>query len=128
MDATILTVIGTGIVLFAALWKPMDATILTVIGTGIALFVALWKVQGRRFDKIDKWFDKIEASNREWTEQFNRRCTERSEAFIRRCTERSEAYCHLLDASPRTARPGEPADRQESAGAQAPAAGPAAAE
>ena len=35
MDATILTVLGTG---------------LTAIGTGVALFVALWRVQGNRFD------------------------------------------------------------------------------
>jgi hypothetical protein len=39
MDATILTVLGTG---------------LTAIGTGVALFVALWRVQGNRFDAVDK--------------------------------------------------------------------------
>ena len=39
MDATMLTVVGTG---------------LTVAGTGIALFVALWKVQGQRFDAMDR--------------------------------------------------------------------------
>ena len=43
----------------------MDATALTVVGTGVALFVALWKVQGNRFDAVDKRFDMAEKLNRE---------------------------------------------------------------
>ena len=50
MDATILTVLGTG---------------LTAIGTGVALFVALWRVQGNRFDAVDRRFDAAEKLNRE---------------------------------------------------------------
>ena len=50
MDATILTVLGTG---------------LTAIGTGVALFVALWRVQGNRFDAVDRRFDMAEKLNRE---------------------------------------------------------------
>ncbi len=50
MDATILTVLGTG---------------LTALGTGVALFVALWRVQGNRFDAVDRRFDMAEELNRE---------------------------------------------------------------
>ena len=56
MDATMLTVVGTG---------------LTVAGTGIALFVALWKVQGQRFDAMDRRMQKrFEASDQRSTERF----------------------------------------------------------
>ena len=84
MDATILTVLGTG---------------LTAIGTGVALFVALWRVQGNRFDAVDRRFDGVEKLNRErfemadklnrerfdMAEELNR---ERFEAMDRRWTER----------------------------------------
>ena len=84
MDATILTVLGTG---------------LTAIGTGVALFVALWRVQGNRFDAVDRRFDAVEKLNRErfdvaeklnrerfdMAEELNR---ERFEAMDRRWTER----------------------------------------
>ena len=43
MDATMLAVLGTG---------------LTAIGTGVALFAALWKVQGNRFDTLERHMDK----------------------------------------------------------------------
>ena len=62
MDATILTVLGTG---------------LTAIGTGVALFVALWRVQGNRFDAVDRRFDMAEKLNRERFEAMDRRWTER---------------------------------------------------
>ena len=59
----------------------MDATILTVIGTGIALFAALWKVQGNRFDTAEKLnrerFDMAEKLNRERFETMDRRWVER---------------------------------------------------
>ena len=77
----------------------MDATALTVVGTGVALFVALWKVQGNRFDAVDKRFDMAEKLNRErfdMAEKLNRerfdmaetQNRERSEAMDRRWTER----------------------------------------
>ena len=77
----------------------MDATALTVVGTGVALFVALWKVQGNRFDAVDKRFDMAEKLNRErfeMGEKLNRerfdmaetQNRERSEAMDRRWTER----------------------------------------
>ena len=57
MDATILTVLGTG---------------LTAIGTGVALFVALWRVQGNRFDAVEKLNrERFEAMDRRWTERFD---------------------------------------------------------
>ena len=43
MDPTMLAVLGTG---------------LTAIGTGVALFAALWKVQGNRFDTLERHLDK----------------------------------------------------------------------
>ena len=53
-DATILTVLGTG---------------LTAIGTGVALFVALWRVQGNRFEAAEsanrERFEAAESANRE---------------------------------------------------------------
>ncbi len=42
MDATMLAVMGTG---------------LTLVGTGLALFVALWRVQGNRFDTLERHID-----------------------------------------------------------------------
>ena len=42
MDATMLAVMGTG---------------LTLAGTGLALFVALWRVQGNRFDTLERHID-----------------------------------------------------------------------
>ena len=64
MDATILTVIGTG---------------LTAIGTGVALFAALWRAQGNRFDTMERHIDKrfeavdkqFEAVDKRWTERFD---------------------------------------------------------
>ena len=80
MDATILTVPGTG---------------LTAIGTGVALFVALWRVQGNRFDAVDKRFDAVdrcfdmaEELNRERFEIAEKLNRERFEAMDRRWTER----------------------------------------
>ena len=86
MDATILTVLGTG---------------LTAIGTGVALFVALWRVQGNRFDAVDRRFDMAEKLNRErfdMAEKLNRERfdmaeklnRERFEAMDQRWTERFE--------------------------------------
>ncbi len=57
----------------------MDATALTVVGTGVALFVALWKVQGNRFDTMERHIDKrfeavdkqFEAVDKRWTERFD---------------------------------------------------------
>ena len=77
----------------------MDATALTVVGTGVALFVALWKVQGNRFDAVDKRFDMAEKLNRErfeMAETLNRerfdmaetQNRERFAAMDRRWTER----------------------------------------
>ena len=73
MDATILTVLGTG---------------LTAIGTGVALFVALWRVQGNRFDAVDRRFDMAEELNRERFEMAEKLNRERFEAMDRRWTER----------------------------------------
>ena len=57
MDATMLTVAGTG---------------LTVVGTGIAALVALWRVQGHRFDTMDRRMqERFEASDQRWTERFD---------------------------------------------------------
>ncbi len=78
MDATILAVIGTG---------------LTAIGTGVALFAALWRAQGNRFDTMERHIDKrfeavdkqfeavdkrfeavdkqFEAVDKRWTERFD---------------------------------------------------------
>ena len=69
MDATILTVLGTG---------------LTAIGTGVALFVALWRVQGNRFDAVDRRFDAVEKLNRERFEMAEKLNRERFEAMDRR--------------------------------------------
>ncbi len=56
MDATILTVIGTG---------------LTGIATALTLFAALWRVQGKRFDTMDqRMHERFEASDKRWTERF----------------------------------------------------------
>ena len=59
----------------------MDATILTVIGTGIALFAALWRSQGNRFDTAERLnrerFDMAEKLNRERFEAMDRRWVER---------------------------------------------------
>ena len=77
----------------------MDATALTVVGTGVALFVALWKVQGNRFDAVDKRFDMAEKLNRDrfdMAEKLNRerfdmaetQNRERFEAMDGRWTER----------------------------------------
>ncbi len=49
----------------------MDTTTLTVIGTGLSLFVALWRVQGNRFDALERHMDKrFEAADERWTERF----------------------------------------------------------
>ena len=80
MDATMLAVLGTG---------------LTAIGTGVALFAALWKVQGNRFDTLERHMDKrFEAVDERWTERFEmaeNASRERLEAMDRRWTERFEA-------------------------------------
>jgi peroxiredoxin family protein len=75
MDATILTVLGTG---------------LTAIGTGVALFVALWRVQGNRFDAVDRRFDMAEKLNRERFDMAEKLNRERFEAMDQRWTERFE--------------------------------------
>ena len=69
MDATILTVLGTG---------------LTAIGTGVALFVALWKVQGSRFDAVDRrWAERFDAVDRRF-DAADKRWAERFDAVDRR--------------------------------------------
>ena len=41
---------------------------LTAIGTGVALFAALWKVQGNRFDTLERHIDmRFEAVDERWT-------------------------------------------------------------
>ena len=101
----------------------MDATALTVVGTGVALFVALWKVQGNRFDAVDKRFETAEEMNRERFEiaekmnrerfeiaekmnrerfeAMDRRWTERFEATDRRWTERFEATDRRFETAER---------------------------
>ncbi len=101
MDATILTVIGTG---------------LTAIGTGIALFAALWKVQGNRFDLAERlnrerfeamdrrWverFDMAENANRERFEMAEKASRERLEAMDARWTERFEAMDRRFETAER---------------------------
>ena len=101
MDATILTVIGTG---------------LTAIGTGIALFAALWKVQGNRFDLAERlnrerfeamdrrWverFDMAENANRERFEMAEKASRERLEAMDARWTERFEAMDRRFETTER---------------------------
>ena len=68
----------------------MDATALTVVGTGVALFVALWKVQGNRFDAVGRRFDMAEELNRERFDMEEKLNRERFEAMDRRWTEGSE--------------------------------------
>ncbi len=90
----------------------MDATMLTVVGTGIALFLALWKVEGarlaaldrrmlERFEAVDQRFEMAETANRErfeMAEKLNRERfemaeklnRERFEAMDQRWTERFE--------------------------------------
>ena len=82
MDATILTVLGTG---------------LTAMGTGVALFVALWRVQGNRFDAVDRRFDMAEELNRErfdMTEKLNRERFDMADKLNR---ERFEAMNRRFD-------------------------------
>ena len=70
MDTTMLAVMGTG---------------LTLPGTGLALFVALWRVQGNRFDTLERHIDhrfaavdkqfaavdkQFAAVDKRWTERF----------------------------------------------------------
>ena len=69
----------------------MDATALTVVGTGVALFVALWKVQGNRFDAVDKRFDMAEKLNRERFEMAEKLNRERFDMAETQNRERSEA-------------------------------------
>ena len=112
MDPTMLAVLGTG---------------LTAIGTGVALFAALWKVQGNRFDTLERHMDKrfeavgerfeavdkrfeavdkqFESADKRWTERFEMAerasrerfemaetaSRERLEAMDRRWSERFEA-------------------------------------
>ena len=79
----------------------MDATMLTVVGTGIGLFVALWKVQGRQFDTMDRRmqerfeavnqrFDVAEQMNRERFEMAENRNRERFEMAENQSRERFE--------------------------------------
>ena len=103
----------------------MDATALTVVGTGVALFVALWKVQGNRFDAVDRRFDMAEELNRErfdavdrrfdMTEELNRERFDMAENAIR---ERFEAMDRRFDM---TLRDGGPAVRH---GGRAESGGP----
>ena len=101
MDATILTVIGTG---------------LTAIGTGIALFAALWKVQGNRFDLAERLNrERFEAMDRRWVERFDmaenanrerfdlaeKASRERLEAMDARWTERFEAMDRRFETAER---------------------------
>ena len=69
----------------------MDATALTVVGTGVALFVALWKVQGNRFDAVDKRFDMAEKLNRERFEMAEKLNRERFDMAETQNRERFEA-------------------------------------
>ncbi len=91
MDATMLAVMGTG---------------LTLVGTGLALFVALWRVQGNRFDTLERHIDhrfaavdkqfaavdkQFAAVDRRWTERFEmaeRASRERLEAMDAKWTQR----------------------------------------
>lgn len=99
------------------------------------------KVNRERFEMAEKAnrerFEMAERANRERLEAMDERWTERLDAMDRRWAERFEGterrhaalndrfdvldgrfddlYRHLLDAPPRTARPGAPAARQESA-------------
>ena len=108
MDATILTVIGTG---------------LTAIGTGVALFAALWRAQGNRFDTMERHIDKrfeavdkqFEAVDKRWTERFEmaekasrerfemaeKASRERLEAMDARWTERFEAMDRRFETAER---------------------------
>ncbi len=108
MDATILTVIGTG---------------LTAIGTGIALFAALWRAQGNRFDTMERHIDKrfeavdkqFEAVDKRWTERFEmaekasrerfemaeKASRERLEAMDARWTDRFEAMDRRFETAER---------------------------
>ena len=71
-----LAVIGTG---------------LTTIGTGVALFAALWKVQGNRFDTLERHIDRrFEAVDQRF-ETVDQRWTERFEAAEKMNRERFEA-------------------------------------
>ena len=101
----------------------MDATILTVIGTGVALFVALWKVQGNRFDTMERHIDRrfeavdkqFEAVDKRWTDRFDmaekasrerfemaeRASRERLEAMDARWTERFEAMDRRFETAER---------------------------
>ncbi len=84
MDATMLAVMGTG---------------LTLAGTGLALFVALWRVQGNRFDTLERHIDhrfaavdkQFAAVDKRWTERFEmaeRASRERLEAMDAKWTQR----------------------------------------
>ena len=128
MDPTMLAVLGTG---------------LTAIGTGVALFAALWKVQGnrfdtlerhldkrfesvgdkrfdavdKRFDAVDKRFDAVdkqfESADKRWTERFEMAerasrdrfemaetaSRERLEAMDRRWTERFEGMDRRIETA-----------------------------
>ena len=91
MDTTMLAVMGTG---------------LTLVGTGLALFVALWRVQGNRFDTLERHIDhrfaavdkqfaavdkQFAAVDKRWTERFEmaeRASRERLEAMDAKWTQR----------------------------------------
>ena len=87
MDATMLAVMGTG---------------LTLVGTGLALFVALWRVQGNRFDTLERHIDhrfaavdkQFAAVDKRWTERFEmaeKASRERLEMAEKASRERLEA-------------------------------------
>ena len=85
-----LAVIGTG---------------LTAIGTGVALFAALWRVQGNRFDTMDRHmrerFEMAENMNRERFAMAENANRERFEATDRRWTERFEAMDRRFETAER---------------------------
>ena len=76
----------------------MDATALTVVATGVALFAALWRVQGNRFDTLERHMDqrfeavdqRFEAVDKQF-EAADKRWAERFEAADKRWAERFEA-------------------------------------
>ena len=100
----------------------MDATALTVVGTGVALFVALWKVQGNRFDAVDRRFDMAEELNRERFDAVDRRFDrERFDGKARTLRGGRQAVRHGGKREPRTLRGGGPAVRH---GGRAESGGP----
>ena len=116
----------------------MDATALTVVGTGVALFVALWRVQGnrfdtlgrhidrrfeavdRRFEAVDKQFEaadkqfeaadkQLEAADKRWAEGFEavERQSQATHSAVCALNGRFDDLCrHLLGPRAQTGQPG----------------------